>query len=271
MFQAVIFDLDGTLLDTIGDLAAAGNHALVSCGLATHTVEEFKQFVGDGRRNMVLRMLPPEQAADEAVVLRAEADFDEYYHAHMLDTTAPFPGIAELLGALKEQNLKLGVVSNKPDEFVQKIVQDYFPGIFDVVCGQQGDVLKPDPSSVNRVLKQLHLRPHQALYVGDSGVDVATADNAHCPCCAVTWGFRTRKELLGAAYIIDTPLELTAIAMPAPTGKSQRVFAVIVVGLMVLCLLGVVYSLAVGNMAAVAAGIIFPVILGFAATKILKK
>lgn len=271
MFQAVIFDLDGTLLNTIGDLAAAGNHALTACGYSAHSAEEFKHFVGDGRRNMVLRMLPPDAAADETTVEKAEAAFDEFYHAHMLDTTAPYAGVPEMLKALKDGGLKLGVVSNKPDEFVQGIIADYFPGVFDVVCGQVGQVLKPDPAGVNRVLSQLGLKPHQALYVGDSGVDVQTAANARCRCCAVSWGFREKKELAGADHVIDTPFELTAIALPAPIGKSRRVFAGVVAGLMVLCLLGVVYSLAVGNMAAVSAGILFPVVLGFAATRILKK
>lgn len=271
MYKAVIFDLDGTLLDTIGDLADAGNHALLLCGYPTHTKEEFKYFVGDGRRNMVLRMLPEEAAADETVVAKVETAFDEMYHKHMLDTTLPYPGIPELLDALKAEGLKLGVVSNKPDEFVLSIVADYFPGIFDAVCGQSGGILKPDPAGLNQVLAALGVKPHQALYVGDSGVDVATAQNAGCPCCAVTWGFRKKKELAAAANIIDTPLELTAIAMPATNGKGKRIFALTTVVLMALCLVGVLFSLATGNMAALSAGIIFPIVLGFAATRILKK
>lgn len=273
MIKAVIFDLDGTLLNTLTDLANAGNNALTGCGFATHPVDDFKFFVGDGRRNMVLRMLPKEAAENEMIVAKAEQLFDEAYHAHLLDCTVPYPGVPELLDALKAGGLKLGVVSNKPDEFVQRIVEDYFPGIFDMVCGQVGGVLKPDPAGVNRVLNALGLAPHEALYVGDSGVDVATAHNAHCPVCAVSWGFRPKEELVGAGadQIIDTPLELTAIALPPETGKGVRVFSLVVVVLMVLCLIGVIYSLITGNVAGVTAGILFPLILGFAATRIIKK
>lgn len=271
MYQAVVFDLDGTLLNTLTDLAAAGNYALEECGFAAQPENAFKKFVGSGRRNMVLRMLPAEAAQDEAVVTKAETAFNVFYQTHLKDATAPYPGIVELLNALKASGLKLAVVSNKPDEFVQKIVADYFPGIFDVVCGQQGGILKPDPSSVNRVLQALGLAAHQALYVGDSAVDVATAANAGCPCCAVTWGFCQKNELLGAAHLVDTPLEISAIACPAPMPESRRVFALVVVVVMALCLVGVIYSLATGNLPALSAGIIFPIVLGFAATKILKK
>lgn len=270
-YQAVIFDLDGTLLDTLGDLAAAGNYALEQGGFPTHPKRDFRYFVGDGRRNMVLRMLPPEAAQDEATVKRTEAFFDEFYHAHMLDTTAPFPGVVPLLAALRQAGLKLGVVSNKPDEFVQGIVAQYFLGMFDVVCGQQGGVLKPDPAGVNRILKQLGLRPQQALYVGDSGVDMQTAKNAGCPSCGVTWGFREKTELVenGAGHLADTAPQVLALAQPGQ--KGRRIFSLAVVAVMAVCLVGVIYSLVRGNLAGVSAGLIFPVILGFAATGILKK
>lgn len=273
MIKAVIFDLDGTLLDTITDLANASNTALRTLGYPEHEVEAYKQFVGDGRRNLILRMLPEAAAKDEGIVAKAEALFDEAYHAHMLDCTVPYPGIPELLELLCKEKLKLAVVSNKPDEFVQRIVEDYFPGIFDAVCGQVGSVVKPDPAGVHKVLSVLRLRPYEALYVGDSAVDVMTARNAGTDCCGVTWGFRGRRELrvAGAPHIIDAPFELTPIALPRETSKAVRFFSLFVVVVMVLCLVGVIYSLATGNVGGTTAGLIFPVLLGFAATRMIKK
>ena len=142
MIKAVVFDLDGTLLNTIQDLADASNYALSKLGLPGHTVEDYKQFVGDGRRNLILRMLP-EEGRDEPSVRRATELFDEYYGAHLHDNTGPYPGIAQLLAGLKAKGLRLGVVSNKPDEFTKQAVQDYFPGVFDFVAGQQGTLVKP--------------------------------------------------------------------------------------------------------------------------------
>ena len=181
MIKAVVFDLDRTLLNTIQDLANAANHALRTLGLPEHTTEEFLHFVGVGRRNMVLRMLPEALRADEAMVARASGLFDEHYNAHLRDCTAPYPGIPELLAALKAKGLRLGVVSNKPHEFVTQIIEGYFPGLFDSVAGQQGGCIKPDPSGVKQVIDAFGLHPDQVLYVGDSAVDIETAHPHRLP------------------------------------------------------------------------------------------
>lgn len=273
-FQAVIFDLDGTLLNTIADLTCAGNKALVGCGFCERTEEDFKYFVGSGRHNMVLRMLPPEACANSETVEKAERIFDEYYSAHMFDKTVPYPGIAELLHALKKEGVKLAVVSNKPDEFVQPLIEREFPGVFDAVCGQQGGIIKPDPAGVNRALTLMGISASQALYVGDSGVDMQTAQNAHCRSCGVTWGFRTKKELVqnGADHTVDTPLELFGLIQgKQPAGKAKRLFSLAVAAIMILCLVGVVVSLARGDVTGVTAGIIFPVVLGFASVRLLRR
>ena len=181
MIKAVIFDLDGTLLNTIEDLANACNFALTEMGLPTYTVEEYKHLVGDGRRNLILRMLPEQLRTDESAVERASGLFDTHYQAHMRDCTVPYPGIPQLLTALKAKGIRLGVVSNKPHEFVTQIVEHYFPGIFDSVAGQQGTLVKPDPAALNRVIADFGLHPDQVLYVGDSNVDIHTAQNAFYP------------------------------------------------------------------------------------------
>lgn len=273
MIKAILFDLDGTLLNTLADLAAACNSALRALGYPEHAVAEYADFVGNGRHKLVLRMLPANAACDEAMVAKAEALFDDAYHAHLMDATEPYPGVPELLDALKAGGLKLGVISNKPDAFVQQIITEFFPGVFSVICGGADGVLKPNPAGVNKALERLQLKPHEALYVGDSGVDAETAHNAHMDCCGVTWGFRGKEELLcaGARYTIDVPIELMSIALPGTTTRGMRIFSLAVVIMMLLCLVGVIYSLAVGNAAGLTAGIIFPAVLGFAATRIVKK
>lgn len=215
MFKAVIFDLDGTLLDTIGDLAAAGNATLAALGLPGHSVEAYKQMVGNGIPKLIERFLPPDRrsAADQAA---AAALFFPYYDAHKEDTTAPCPGIPEALAALRSAHIRLGVVSNKEDALTQSVIAHYFPGVFDAVSGHvPGTPVKPEPHLVNAMRAAFGLTEQEVLYVGDSGVDIETAHNAHLAGCGVTWGFRSRDELCaaGAPYIIDTPRELLSIVL----------------------------------------------------------
>ena len=274
MIKAVVFDLDGTLLNTIQDLTAAGNHALRTLGLPEHTTDAFLHFVGDGRRNMVLRMLPEAQRGDEAVVARATALFDEHYGAHLRDCTAPYAGIPELLASLKARGLRLGVVSNKPHEFVTRIIEDYFPGQFDSVAGQQGGLVKPDPSGVNQVIGAFGLHPDQVLYVGDSAVDVQTAQNAGAVSCGVLWGFRDEAELTdaGAQYIASHPQDIdTLIASRNRAEAFNRGLALFTVAVMVICLVGVFYFLFTGNGAGIGACVVLPLLMGFAATGMLKR
>lgn len=274
MIKAVIFDLDGTLLNTIQDLANACNWALGQMGLPRHTVEEYKQFVGSGRRNLILRMLPAGQSADPAAVERASSLFDEYYAAHLQDTTAPYPGIPQLIARLREKGLLLGVVSNKPHEFTSRIVEQYFPGLFDQVAGQQGALVKPDPAGVNRLLAAFGVRPDEALYVGDSGVDIKTAQNAKTQSCGVTWGFRDEAELRGAGaeVIAAHPEEIAALVEGRNrTGRLRRGLALFTAALMLLCLAGLAWSMATGNGAGVAACVALPLLLGFAARGMLRQ
>lgn len=207
--KAVLFDLDGTLLDTLEDLANSCNHALRELGLPTHPVKAYRRFVGNGARVLIERILPRE-ALDDETIAKARALFDEHYHLHQFDRTQPYPGIPELLRALKENGLLLGVVSNKPDEFVQLIAAHYFPGVLDAVAGQQGKLTKPDPTGVNKVMSTLGVTPEETLYVGDSGVDIETAHNAHTLDCGVNWGFRGAEELtrFGASHLADRPEDI---------------------------------------------------------------
>lgn len=221
--KAVIFDLDGTLLDTLADLANASNRALERLGYPTHPVEAYRMFVGDGARKLCERMLPA-QARTDGEIEQARRLFDLEYQGHLFDCTRPYPGIEELLDALQGQGILLGVVSNKPDAFVQAIVRRYFPNRFPAVAGQQGGRVKPDPSGVNEVLRRFSLSPEQTLYVGDSGVDMQTAKNARTHSCGVSWGFRGREELeqAGAEFVIDHPLELPAVLERLPLAGTSE-------------------------------------------------
>ncbi len=273
MIKAVVFDLDGTLLNTIQDLADASNYALSKLGLPGHTVEDYKQFVGDGRRNLILRMLP-EEGRDEPSVRRATELFDEYYGAHLHDNTGPYPGIAQLLAGLKAKGLRLGVVSNKPDEFTKQAVQDYFPGVFDFVAGQQGTLVKPDPAALLRVISELGLQPYEVLYVGDSAVDINTAKNGKTQGCGVLWGFRGEEELAqaGARYFAAAPADIeTLVTTLNHTEKVRRGFATFTLVLMLACLIGLFYFLFTGNGAGIGACVVLQLLLGFSSVQMLKK
>lgn len=210
MFQAVLFDLDGTLLDTLADLANAGNHALEAMGLPVHPPERYKRMVGNGIPTLIERMLPEGNhgGATRALALNL---FHRYYDVHKTDLTAPYPGIPQLLARLKRAGVRLGVVSNKDDALVREVIEQYFPDVFDAAAGRrEGLAPKPDPTLVNEMRVCFSCTPEQTLYVGDSDVDVYTAHNAGLRCCGVLWGFRGREELAaaGADLLVSSPQEI---------------------------------------------------------------
>ena len=208
--KAVLFDLDGTLLNTIDDLANAVNYALNKEGYPTHDVEKFKYFVGNGTDLMIKRALP-EDKKDMAYVEKLKPIYVQYYDAHSDIFTRPYDGILELLKELKEKGIKLAVVSNKIDCMTQLVIEQYFPDTFDFVSGQKdGYAVKPDPDLALLATEKLGVKPSDCLFVGDTGVDAATGKNAGIFTVGVLWGFRDEAELLenGANAIISKPSEL---------------------------------------------------------------
>jgi phosphoglycolate phosphatase len=213
MFKACIFDLDGTLVDSLKDLAVSVNHALGLQGLPTHEVEKYRYFVGRGAAKLVEEVLPEGQR-DKLTQEATSKLFNEYYNLHFLDNTLPYDGIVALIEKLKQRGIKLAVVSNKPDLFVRKIVDNLFAGYFDSVCGHRDDIPhKPDPTIVNEVCSLISTSPQDCVFIGDSGVDMQTANNAGMFAVGALWGFRTRDELAqnGAAALIERPEDLLAL------------------------------------------------------------
>lgn len=212
MKHAVIFDLDGTLLNTLGDLRAATNHALEVRGLPPHSMEEIRQFIGNGIRLLIRRAMP--EGTPEAEIDAALDDFKAYYAAHIHDRTVPYDGIPQLLTALRKRGIKVAVLSNKIDSASQQLIDYFFPGKTDVVFGEHvGVPRKPDPTSCRMVMQQLGVQPEQVLYVGDSGTDMQTAKNAGLYAVGVTWGFRSKEVLLenGADVLVHRPEQILQI------------------------------------------------------------
>jgi phosphoglycolate phosphatase len=211
-FNTVIFDLDGTLLNTLDDLRDSLNEVLVSNGYGSKSLEEVRRFVGNGVRNLVRRSVPEECTADE-VTLIMEA-FKENYRHNMQNKTRPYNGIMELLLDLNRFNYKIAIVSNKYDAAVKELSRTYFGNLFPVAIGETPEIKrKPAPDSIYTAVKELGSDLRSAVLVGDSETDVQTAKNAGIPCIGVTWGFRCREVLRseGAAYLIDTPKELLTL------------------------------------------------------------
>lgn len=192
----VIFDLDGTLLNTIADLAAAANYALEQAGYPTHSSEAYPYFVGNGVSKLLERVLPEDMRSAENVE-KLRVYFKEYYGANMTRHTRPYEGIQDLLSALRERGINVAVASNKYQTAVDKLVRHYFPTIeWAAIEGQkEGVPVKPDPSIVFEILSKCPTPKSQVLYVGDSGVDMDTARRAGVISIGVTWGFRPEKEL----------------------------------------------------------------------------
>ena len=213
----IIFDLDGTLINTIDDLGQACNHALSACGYPTHKIEDYPRLVGNGINKLIERALP-ESDRNEETVMQLRAFFVPYYDEHNCDLTHPYDGIAALLETLKQQGHTLAVASNKYQAATEKIVEKLFPGIFDVVLGERENVArKPDPQIVWDIVEAIGRKGEEAiedaLYIGDSLVDAETAKAAKLPFVACTWGFCTREQLLTAQanHMVDHPLEILRI------------------------------------------------------------
>jgi phosphoglycolate phosphatase len=212
--KLVIFDLDGTLLNTIYDLAHATNYALHKSGFPVHDVEKYRFFVGNGITKLFERALPENEKNDENIHL-IRKHFIPYYEQHSADFTKPYDGIHELLADLQSRDLKMAVASNKYHKATEELIGKFFPAIhFVAIFGQrEGVPVKPNPTIVFEILQKAKISTKETLCVGDSGVDMQTAINARIDSVGVTWGFRSREELEkhGAKYIIDSPLELLQI------------------------------------------------------------
>ena len=208
MKKLILFDLDGTLLDTLEDLGAAVNHALALRGLPPHSTGEYRSMVGHGVRNLVAQALEASQMpgfdqASEALIDAALADFKTYYSAHIDVHTRPYPGIPELLARLHAHGVQLAVASNKFQEGTEYLIQRFFAGIpFVAILGNRpGWPLKPSPEIVQEVLRRSEVAPEDALLVGDSTTDMHTAANGGIEALAATWGYRSREELAGNRLI----------------------------------------------------------------------
>ena len=212
--RLAIFDLDGTLLDTIGDLAAACNHMLALRGLGSHTREEYAQMVGNGILNLVKRALPEELRTPEYTEA-ARQDFLAYYTENIDRYTVPYEGVREVLHTLQAEEWTIAVASNKFDEGTQKLVATIFPEVeFKSIYGnREGFPLKPDKALLDLIIAECGATAESTVMIGDSGVDMQTAKNAGVRSVGCTWGFRSREELekYGADHIIDSPLELLNI------------------------------------------------------------
>lgn len=215
MKKLVIFDLDGTLLNTIADLAQSTNHALQTLGYPTHEESAYNLMVGNGINKLFERALPEGERTEENV-LRIRREFIPYYDVRNADKSRPYPGIPELLNQMQEQGIQLAVASNKYQSATQKLITHYFPNIrFIAIFGQrEGISVKPDPTIVTDILDIAKVAREDVLYVGDSGVDMQTAANAGVTACGVTWGFRPRTELetFNPEYIVDEASTIAAIA-----------------------------------------------------------
>lgn len=211
-YKALIFDLDGTLLNTIDDLGDSANHILCKLGFPTHTIDEYKYFVGNGIPKLIERCLPPDRQEYKEQAL---AMFMEYYSAHSEDKTAAYDGIPELLRSAREKGMKLGVITNKAHDIAQQVVPHFLGGgVFDYIRGLDDRIkAKPCPDGALDVAEKLGVHPCEVLYIGDSGVDMQTAVNAGFTSCGVLWGFRTEKELRdnGAKYIARKPADILEI------------------------------------------------------------
>jgi len=211
-YDTVIYDLDGTLLNTLGDLAAAVNHAMRVYGYPQHSEEVVCHMVGNGMEKLIRRAMPEGEEGFEEVL----RTFKAYYADHSDDLTCAYPGVEEVLDALFRAGVKQAIVSNKGDPFVKELNEKYFSRWVSQAVGEQEGVRrKPYPDSVHKIMNEWNCDPARVLYVGDSEVDVETAKNAGVDCAAVTWGFRSQDVLraAGAETLIHQPQELVDIVL----------------------------------------------------------
>lgn len=213
MIKAVLFDLDGTLVNSLADLADSTNFALRQLGFPSHETEEYKYFVGDGIPKLIERALPEGEKTEDNKSKCLEL-FMARYREHFFDKTDAYDGIKDLLYSLRAEGLKIAVISNKAQEMAQKVVDKVFGDIFDTVAGKrEGYKTKPDPALTLEVIRELGVTPDVSVLVGDSGMDMAAAVNAKTAGIGVTWGFRTEEELRlnGAEYIAESPAQILEI------------------------------------------------------------
>lgn len=215
VYETVIFDLDGTILNTIDDLAGAGNWVCRKNGWPEFSSAQFMTMVGHGIPNLVSRFSPPD-AQDPERLRETLAQFTAYYAANSMNKTVPYPGIPALLDRLKAAGAVMAVYSNKADPLSRDIAAHYFPGVFDLVRGKvDGVPVKPDPTGVRQILAELAADPARTVFVGDSSVDIQTGRSAGLHTCGVTWGYRSRQSLesTGAGCLAGSAGELEAILL----------------------------------------------------------
>ncbi|MGN1133614.1 MAG: HAD family hydrolase [Oscillospiraceae bacterium] len=214
MYRLIIFDLDGTLINSVYDLADATNNALEELGYPTHPLDKYYHFVGNGALKLCERALPPDRRSDEEIQKLSEM-FNEKYHENCVNKTRPYEGICELLDKLKEKGTHLAVASNKPDQFAKYIVESIFgKNTFDCIIGKrEGCPTKPNPQIVYDLLEQMNTDKSEAVFAGDSDVDVLTAHNADIKCIGCVWGFRGEEELkaAGADFLAYKPSDFLEI------------------------------------------------------------
>lgn len=208
-YDTYVFDLDGTLLSTLDDLAASCNAALRANGMPERTLDEVRRFVGNGVKKLMERAIP--EGVDNPLFEKTFADFRQHYLHHNLDTTHPYPGVMEMLESLRHRGKKVAVVSNKFYAATQALCKYFFGDLVDVAIGErEGIRKKPDPDTVNEALAQMKVSKDKAVYIGDSDVDIMTARNCGMPCISVLWGFRDYDFLVekGATIFVTSPLQL---------------------------------------------------------------
>lgn len=214
MKRLIVFDLDGTLINSLEDLADSANHVLEQHGFPTHPVDAYRYFVGDGVRMLIERILPKEERNDKRIG-QCRQEFVDYYKIHMEDKTSVYEGITELLTELKVRRLKIAVATNKVHAAVKPLMAKYFPGIrFDSLIGQrEGIPVKPAPRIMYDILKETGCQPEEAFHVGDTATDMQLAHNAGVESVGVLWGYRPLEELqaAGAKHLIGNPLDLLKI------------------------------------------------------------
>ncbi len=211
-YDLAIFDLDGTILDTIQDLTNAVNHTLELFEMPIRTTDEIASFLGNGSKHLIKESAPT--GVNNEILTKLHNEYSIYYKEHCSIKTAPYIGIIEVLKKLRAANIKTAVISNKPDYGVQILCKEHFDGLFDIVLGEKTNIpKKPSPESVNLVVKELNSTNDKTIYIGDSEVDIQTAKNAGTSCISVTWGFRNESFLLenGAKLIARKPMDILNI------------------------------------------------------------
>lgn len=218
MYKLAIFDMDGTILDTLEDLKDSVNYALCECGYPERSYDEVRSFVGNGIRKLIERAVPNGTSLEN--IDKVHNAFTEHYKLHCADKTKAYDGIKPLISELRRNGIKTAVVSNKADYGVQELCREYFDGLFDYAVGERDGIRrKPAPDSVNEALRVLGFDKSEAVYIGDSDVDFETAKNAELPCISVLWGFRDEDFLrkIGAKTFVSKPSEILDIILKGDT------------------------------------------------------